>query len=580
MSNAKKAAARKARRERQKTKIQVRPAKTSGYVRIRLTGLLTSLSPLHIGTGELVQAQDTDSATEALPALSFMKDHRGLPYIPGSSLRGLLRQQARISWGEEDALFKRVFGLSKGDADNTDSTQTGQLRVMDAPIFLHDLDDHGKISVVEPKEQSQRAEQVIQNSTTLPRVSIDPVTQTAIEHHLFSLDVILENTKFELTLELENIGQEQLTLDEMARINQLLERLSHASELQLGKGKSYGQGLFSWRCNTQNNHAHIQGVSHAHLLQWLKGDERFPDFGSLWKWQPLPDIEADYTSEWTSIPLYIKPQSAFLVNALTETRKKQDKSESGSDSLPAAVFQKTKDGKPVIPGSSLKGLLRGHCRKILSTIQQGNDKAKKDKSRLQELETMLEELFGSTGRTGVIRVQSAIASDDASEHTQYFNAVDRFTGGVKDGALYHVKAARCERLNSRFLINTEFLKDNAWAQALLVMMFRDALEGDLSIGWGKSKGFGMTRFELDLPQVGSDSVQTEKDAQPVHTCITDWPQLAEAWPDIPGIQTDVHFSMLPKELLNKLCGEDKGTPPKQNTQSDQYSSETCDTEGA
>src|SRR5690606_4741622 len=67
--------------------------------RYRITGTLKTLSPLHIGTGE--ESEDLYGEDERkrlmkrvgkLPAVStVMRDHRGKPLIPGSSLRGVLR---------------------------------------------------------------------------------------------------------------------------------------------------------------------------------------------------------------------------------------------------------------------------------------------------------------------------------------------------------------------------------------------------------------------------------------------------------------------------------------------------------
>ena len=68
--------------------------------RYRITGTLKTVSPMHIGTGEerpMVfhteeEMEKIREKTGKIPSIStIITDHRGKPLIPGSTLRGVLR---------------------------------------------------------------------------------------------------------------------------------------------------------------------------------------------------------------------------------------------------------------------------------------------------------------------------------------------------------------------------------------------------------------------------------------------------------------------------------------------------------
>jgi len=76
--------------------------------------------------------------------------------------------------------------------------------------------------------------------------------------------------------------------------------------------------------------------------------------------------------------------------------------------------------------------------------------------------------------------------------------VDRFTGGVKEGALYTVQALRLPPdrfFKSKVMYRPE--KIEGWMQLLLLFAWKDAEQGDLVLGWGKARGYGRLRLASD-----------------------------------------------------------------------------------
>lgn len=115
----------------------------------------------------------------------------------------------------------------------------------------------------------------------------------------------------------------------------------------------------------------------------------------------------------------------------------------------------------------------------------------------KQADQLLDQLFGSKDGAGQVRFYDALVPFTADDvHLQTFNAVDRFTGGVKDSALYKAKALWVqEAFTGRIAYRQDKL--TGWMQLLLLFAWRDAEEGDLVLGWGKSKGYGRVKLVSD-----------------------------------------------------------------------------------
>jgi hypothetical protein len=67
-------------------------------------------------------------------------------------------------------------------------------------------------------------------------------------------------------------------------------------------------------------------------------------------------------------------------------------------------------------------------------------------------------------------------------------AIDRFTGGGADGLKFNAQAVYQPVLSGTLRLDVRRL--DLWALGLLALTLRDALEGDLTFGFGASKGYG------------------------------------------------------------------------------------------
>lgn len=87
--------------------------------------LVHALSPLHAGTGQGIGAIDLPIAREKAT---------GIPYLPGSSLKGVLRDRAQAAGWDQDTLFA-VFGPdTQAASEHAGAVQLGDAKLLLLPV--------------------------------------------------------------------------------------------------------------------------------------------------------------------------------------------------------------------------------------------------------------------------------------------------------------------------------------------------------------------------------------------------------------------------------------------------------------
>ncbi len=202
------------------------------------------------------------------------------------------------------------------------------------------------------------------------------------------------------------------------------------------------------------------------------------------------------------------------------------------DMFPIKTFR-TRNGKMkeevFIPGSSLKGVIRSHSEKITRTFRQGKEPAccnpfEKDKRKsdlacseyferykkqkhIKKLNGMdsyrqsclICKLFGSTENASRLIVRDAYVKDDSNVklETRTGVGIDRFTGGSVSGALFSLEVAT----NAEFKAHLYIRNFELWQLGLLAYAFKDFEDGIISIGYGKSRGFGRVIGKVDKVEI-------------------------------------------------------------------------------
>lgn len=415
------------------------------WLRVRIEGNLTVTSPLHVGSGEMLatdrNAKDADDGEALVSAVCKGVD--GSPYIPATTLRGVLRSRLN------DATLFGVCNSANDDADNM-----GKLRIYDAM-----LPGNVKGSI------EQRT-----------GITVNPQYGVVEAHKLFTRETVATGSIFKLTVEADKLDTSGL-----ARILGLLDSFDGEIACGVGAGGSKDQGRLKWQAQT------IKVISEDALKIWCQhGDAKLP-------WETLQEIpQAECIAPGTlaaKTNFSIEFSSPWLIDS-PEHHGKNEKDD-------ALEFSRTQDGRAWLPASSLKGWLRGRARRILMTLLIA--KNIHNNQDIVKSEQLLAEIFGSTEKAGWLVVSDAYTAQPAQTHQQSFIAIDRFTGGNSSGALYSVNAAAPAMVTGQIGWRQPHQTGGDWRLGLLAMVARDALEGDLVLGWGKARGYGQALARMALP---------------------------------------------------------------------------------
>lgn len=496
--------------------------------RVRIQTEIELLSALHIGDGSVQtfgeRKKGRDLSKAARDATKDDSDYatvcrnvEGLPYLPATSLRGMLRAEVRAT---DVALATRLFG-PEHDADDH---FMGELWLQDAVLIVSTAN-------------GQHVPDFTHHTGIAHAVSINPITGAAADHLLFAEEYVPAGSRFQFSLQRGPCSEQ----DVQALIG-LLHQISAATPAQLGAGGSHGFGHFQIKAETTR----VDVLTDKALLAWMGAS----DVKDL-PWQKRTDLSvvtpALQRAKPRSWSLQIIPEGRFVIhdpghvgrealkNPPTEKQHAEDEGP-----YPRIEYSRDENGRPSIPGRSLRGLLRHRASRILATLLHQTHEIAPNAAR-QWADQQVKALFGDTRRQSLIAISRAIVPKEAkagrSELT--FNAVDRFTGGVAGSKLYNARAVRADYLQFEISLRGGALPDGDWWKGLALLVLRDAVEGDLALGWGKAKGLGAFRLRWQGQENWPDTLQAlRKHVEGVR--LEDWLQalhqhIKNAAQDIQGV---------------------------------------------
>lgn len=146
------------------------------------------------------------------------------------------------------------------------------------------------------------------------------------------------------------------------------------------------------------------------------------------------------------------------------------------------IFYRNRKGEYVIPGSSLKGILRMQCQKIAEYL--GLDR---------ELTDTMFGIRGTAGQSGCVFVSDSTVHVERGNHykesTYYGIGIDKFTAGVRKGANFSSKPVKA-RFDLDISVQRMSNQKRDAAVGLLLFALRDMLQERVPIGAYGGKGFG------------------------------------------------------------------------------------------
>lgn len=469
-------------------------------------------TPLSVKSGE--KSVVTDAVV--------IKDVNGLPYIPGSSIAGVIRHAWKET-KEGKQSEKDIFGYQQGEKGAGSRIIFSEARIINAKGKVMD-------GMVEPKDIKD--DEVLKYYDKLPirqHVKINHRgTADTEKSGKFDEQVVFSGTRF--CFEMEMLGCKEK--EEEDTFKELLKKLYHTS-FRLGSG-------------TRNGFGKIKVVS----IQYdalSKNDERYLNKSSNleesrgWYGGTFSDKEED--KGWTSWKYELTPNDFFLFGSgfgnedadmtpITETKVDWENN-------PAKV----KEHVYLLPATSIKGAIAHrvayHYNRLTNVFAEDFNK----EGRLYaEGKTMndyvgcnnvaVRLLFGYEGDAKMRKIRGNVLFSDLYDEKKEGKdkilnhvAIDRFTGGAIDGALFSEKTVYGNKkpFILEILVNKEEIRKLAKEEGMqklikelyknetdedvfnktmeaLTSALDDLCNGLLPLGGGVNRGNGMFHGKLIEPK--------------------------------------------------------------------------------
>lgn len=444
---------------------------------VRMT--VEAATPLAVGTGK-----SCDILTDAPVA----KDVNGLPYIPATSIAGVLRHAMGLAVDQTEG---NPFGYISKSNDNDDSGHGSDIIFTDAVMVGKNGKALDGIQDIDWNDEFYRA---FQDLPIRQHVRIDH-KGTAENNGKFDNEVVYKGTRFVFEIELVSDN------DNDNHIEKAIEHLRYCT-LRIGGGTRKGYGRLNVvKCQQ----ASLNLAKPEDLEKYLKKSsslaEEWAGFTEISETESLDD------SKWTHYQLKLKPLDFFMFGS--------GMGDSDADNVYVSEYVVSRgesvdsNKRVLIPGSSVKGAIAHRTAYHYNKIK-GNFAGKTEPKEITGSNNeAVAAIFGekksdNTFTRGRILIDDVIKGQAEPKSKPFFhNKIDQFTGGTMDGALFQEKVIYDKDTEYTFDIYVEnsALADDDIKKAF-VQSLRDICTGLLPLGGITNRGNGIftgTATENDEP---------------------------------------------------------------------------------
>lgn len=428
---------------------------------------LEAASPLAVGSGEKSIITDAPVA----------RDMNSLPYIPGTSLVGIIRHSL-----EDDKDIDHLFGFQNGDKG-----EGSKVIVSDALL----VGSNGK--VIDGLEQSE-PDSFLKQFEVLPIRQHVRITEKGVgaDHGKFDEQVVYKGTRFVFEMELLSETAEEKNM------NKLLEVISSPT-FRIGSGTRNGFGTMKV---VSMKYASYDLTKENELDAYLNKSSSLSD-----AWNDAEEIKPKEMQgdSWIKYTLTLKPADFFLFSSgfgdedadMTPVKEKYIDWTGGMPNI--------KEATSLVPATSLKGAIAHrtvyHWNRIMGKFVDNGEAIACE----QNPATIT--IFGTSTDEGEINPSRGHAIfSDVFLHTREPKVlphikIDKFTGGVQDGALFQEKVSTSaqEEFAEEIYVEKDALADStirkAFEQAL-----QDICDGLLPLGGGTNRGHGIFTGSLKIEE--------------------------------------------------------------------------------
>ena len=430
-------------------------------------------TPLNLSSGE------NDSLTDSLVAT----DANGLPMIPGTSLCGVLRHAFAELNNENDASKElkdktenKIFGYQ---SEKRNDGYGSRLIVSNAHFVGKDgkaIEAIQKVNWDDKEFYSKFSELPVRQHCKINHKGTTP------ERGKFDEQVVYKGTKFKFEIEL--IGNK----DDAKNWNVLLNLLA-ADSFRIGGGTRKGFGKFKIKsCKTiiydLDNDLDKYLNKSSSLNATVQGEEKIPETNSnkyvKYELNLIPDDFYSFGSGFGDDDVDMTPVYEETIDWTTN---------------PPTFTKK----KILIPATSVKGAISHrvafHYNKLVENFAE----------EIEDLKTVTEEkneavksLFGcgkgseadDKGKRGNVIFSDVFIPNKNETKILNHVAIDRFTGGSIDGALFDEKVIyQKDEIKFELLVKSDVLRGENIEQALENTL-KDICSGMLPLGGSTMRGHG------------------------------------------------------------------------------------------
>ncbi|MDI3310254.1 MAG: RAMP superfamily CRISPR-associated protein [Thermoanaerobacterium sp.] len=418
---------------------------------IFVSGILKLETPCMIGSGN-------DTNTD----IDVVKDNNDIPYIPRSSIAGVLRSFLSDGSKEDDEpeYVKCLFGKRK--KDNDESTIS--------PIYFYDM------NMINYSNE---------RISTRDGVKLDYKTKTSMENNKYNYEVIENGSCFLFRMEIQ-LRRKLSYLND--KVESILYRILYSmidGEIRLGGKTNRGLG----KCTIDKNSIKILDLNfkdeeylEENLTKWFNFD--WNSFDGNKKLDELKHETHINNIKTIKVPLNI--DTSIIIRSYNNLENSDQK-------------HITSNGIPVIPGTSWGGAIRSGCYKILKLFYDKLLKLDDDKidnkinNKINDkINSNINCIFGyvdiesKKAETSKILIEEAKINNGRTLY-QTRVKIDRFTGGAAESALFNEEPI----YGGETYLTIKIKSKEDWITGLLILVIKDIQNGFIPIGGETSVGRGI-----------------------------------------------------------------------------------------
>lgn len=447
--------------------------------------IIEAKTPLNIGSGN--KGIKSDSL--------ILRDINGLPFIPGTTIAGLLRHSITVERKENekekdyDQRLDELRGPLMGNQEIGSPLVITEAKMLDY--------DSTVLDGIIPQEKL--------NSEFLVNFRQLPIRQHAKIGHRgatvkggkFDEEIVLKGTRF--CFEMEMLSEK----DDNAKFKELLDTLN-SDTFRIGSGSRSGFGEIEV-VDSQCQYKKVN-LEDPEQRKWYL--DKSSSLSEEWQNAEILKLNKPDAKGWTSYTLQLKPIDFILLGSgfgndkadMTFVRESLVDWTSGNAQV------KDREQVILIPASSVKGALSHrlafHYNKIKERYADTLVEGEKIENFVGKNNEAVKAVFGSEGekdmdgkmqnkQRGNVLMSDIIQQANVSPKILNHVSIDRFTGGAIDGALFNEEAlyAKGQSFELKLLVNNNAFEDKDVKKAFEDTL-KDLCSGMLPLGGGVNRGNG------------------------------------------------------------------------------------------